>query len=80
MPVDPYEVAVYLDDAADLATELLAVIAHRTPEITDARVRSALIAAALGTVAQMVDQVEDGRFKEGGATQLLQAVVARWTR
>jgi len=73
---DPYEVAVYaVDHVEGLAIELRELLLARTAEITDARARVAVIAAALATAAQAVDRQ---RFAAAGVSGTLHRVVSQW--
>lgn len=74
-----YETCVYLEQLEDLIGAIEAVVRKHVGEIADDRVRNALAAAALVSVAQNADCLQlSEKFRVNGVSGLMREIVTKW--
>lgn len=74
-----YETCVYLEQLEALIAEIHGVVQKHVGEIGDIRVRTALAAAALASVAQNMDDLHlDEKYRVNGVSGLMREVVTKW--
>lgn len=80
-PHDPkYEAAVYTEEVGDLARDIAALVHERLGQITDDRVRCALMAASIAVSSQFIDH-QAGPLEpmvRGGVAERVQGISAAW--
>ena len=74
-----YETCVYLEQLEALISEIEGVVQKHVGDIGDVRVRTALAAAALVSVAQNRDSLHlDEKFRVNGVSGLMRNIVTKW--
>lgn len=73
---DSYEHEVILEVVDEVVQKLMDVLRSYISEINNDRHRMCVVAAALATVAQLMDG--DVMFREDGTTGMLRWIVNRW--
>jgi len=74
-----YETCVYLEQLEALIAEIEGVVNKHVGDIGDIRVRTALAAAALVSVAQNTDCLQlSEKFRVNGVSGLMREIVTKW--
>ena len=74
-----YETCVYLEQLEALIAEVEGVVQKHVGDIGDTRVRTALAAAALVSVAQNTDGLHlSEKFRVNGVSGLMREIVTKW--
>jgi hypothetical protein len=74
-----YETCVYLEQLGALIAEIEGIVQKHVGDIGDVRVRTALAAAALVSVAQNADRLHlDEKFRVNGVSGLMRNIVTKW--
>lgn len=74
-----YETCVYLEQLEALIADIEGVVGRHVGDIADDRVRNALAAAALVSVAQNMDRLQAPEiFRVNGVSGLMHSIVAKW--
>lgn len=74
-----YETCVYLEQLEALIAEINGVVEKHVGDIGDERVKAALAAAALVSVAQNRDGLHlDEKYRVNGVSGLMRTIVTKW--